>query len=152
MPNWGLDFLRSMRDGTLSKPPAPFVAHLNLRQSARIEEFEEGRVVQSWTVEKQFTLPDGIVQGGLLCAIADMSQTFAIFSTLDAFEIWPTLDFHIRFIRPVRMGEIVRVESRVVSRGKASAVVETTLENADGKLLARVTGGWAKAGRERTFG
>jgi len=38
-------------------------------------------------------MPDGIVQGGLLCAIADMSQTFALFSVLDAYEVWPTLDF-----------------------------------------------------------
>ena len=140
-----------MRDGTLSTPPPPFAAHLNLRQSVRIEDFEEGRVVLNWTVEKHFTLPDGIVQGGLLCAIADMSQTFALFSMLDAHEVWPTLDFHIRFIRPARNDDVVRVESRVVSRTKMSAVVETTFENSERKLLAGVTGGWAKAGRERTW-
>jgi uncharacterized protein (TIGR00369 family) len=151
MAKWGLDFLKAMRDGTLSTPPPPFAAHLNLRQSVRIEGFEEGRVVLNWTVEKHFTLPDGIVQGGLLCAIADMSQTFALFSMLDAHEVWPTLDFHIRFIRPARNDDVVRVESRVVSRTKMSAVVETTFENSERKLLARVTGGWAKAGRERTW-
>ena len=64
MSKWGLDFLKSMRDGTISTPPPPFVAHLGLRQSVRVEEFEEGRVVLSWTVQKHFTLPDGIVQGG----------------------------------------------------------------------------------------
>ena len=70
---------------------------------------------------------------------------------LDAHEVWPTLDFHIRFIRPARNDDVVRVESRVVSRTKMSAVVETTFENSERKLLARVTGGWAKAGRERTW-
>jgi uncharacterized protein (TIGR00369 family) len=151
MSKWGLDFLKTMRDGTLSTPPPPFAAHLNLRQSVRIEDFEEGRVVLNWTVEKHFTLPDGIVQGGLLCAIADMSQTFALFSMLDAHEVWPTLDFHIRFMRPIRIDDVVRVESKVVSRSKMSAVVETTFESSERKLLARVSGGWAKAGRERTW-
>jgi uncharacterized protein (TIGR00369 family) len=151
MSKWGLDFLKSMRDGTASSPPPPFAAHLNLRQSVRVEEFEEGRVVLNWIVQKHFTLPDGIVQGGLLCAIADMSQTFALFSMLDAYEVWPTLDFHIRFIRPIRFDDVVRVESNVVNRGKTNAVVETTFENSERKVLARVTGGWAKAGRERTW-
>jgi uncharacterized protein (TIGR00369 family) len=93
-----------------------------------------------WTVEKHFTLPDGIVQGGLLCTIADQSQTFALFSMLDAHEVWPTLDLHIRFIRPVRNDDVVRVESNVVSRTKVTAVVETTFENSERKLLARATG------------
>jgi uncharacterized protein (TIGR00369 family) len=151
MSKWGLDFLQAMRDGTLSSQPPPFAAHLNLRRSVRIEDFEEGRVALNWTVENHFMLPDGIVQGGLLCAIADMSQTFALFQMLDAPEVWPTLDFHIRFIRPVRNDDVVPVESRVVSRSKMSAVAETTFENSERKLPAHVTGGWAKAGRERTW-
>jgi uncharacterized protein (TIGR00369 family) len=151
MSKWGLDFLQPMRDGTLASQPPPFAAHLNLRQSVRIEDFEEGRVLLSWTVEKHFTLPDGVVQGGLLCAIADMSQTFALFSMLEAHEVWPTLDLHIRFIRPISTGDVVRVESKVVNRSKMSAVVETAFESSERKLLARVSGGWAKAGRERTW-
>jgi acyl-coenzyme A thioesterase PaaI-like protein len=70
---------------------------------------------------------------------------------LDAYEVWPTLDFHIRFIRPIRVDDVVRVESNVVNRGKMNAVVETTFENSERKVLARVTDGWAKAGRERTW-
>ena len=80
-----------------------------------------------------------------------MSQTFALFSMLDAYEVWPTLDFHIRFIRPISVDNVVRVESKVVNRTKLTAVVETTFENSEGKPFARVTGGWAKAGRERTW-
>jgi acyl-coenzyme A thioesterase PaaI-like protein len=49
----------------------------------RMGDFEEGRVVLTWTVGKHFALPDGIVQGGLLCAIPDISQTFALFRCFD---------------------------------------------------------------------
>jgi uncharacterized protein (TIGR00369 family) len=147
MGKWGIDLVNSIREEKVPAPP--FAAHLKLRQDVRFEEIEERRVVQTWTVAPHFTLPDGIVQGGLLGAIADMSQTMAIFSTLDAFETWPTLDFHIRFVRPIRQGEAVRIESKVVNKSRNGAVAETTFTSAEGKLLARVTGGWTRAERQR---
>ena len=147
MGKWGMDFVTSIRDGKVPAPP--FAAHLKLREGVRFEEIEEGRIVQTWTVAPHFTLPDGIIQGGLLCTVADMSQTFAIFTTLEAFETWPTLDFHVRFIRPIKVGEAVRVESKVVNKSKNGAVVETTFASAEGKLLGCVTGGWMKAERQR---
>jgi uncharacterized protein (TIGR00369 family) len=147
MAKWGLDFVHAVRDEKVPVPP--FAAHLQLRQGVRFEEIEEGRVVQTWTVAPHFTLPDGIIQGGTLCVVADMSQTMAIFTTLDAFETWPTLDFHIRFVRPIRAGDAVRIESRVVNKSRSNAVIETTFASADGKLLARVTGGWTRADRQR---
>ena len=147
MGKWGLDFVHAV--GNDKVPAPPFVAHLKLRQGVRFEEIAEGRVVQTWTVEPHFTLPDGIVQGGLLCTIADMSQTMAMFTTLDHFETWPTLDFHIRFVRPIKVDEAVRIESKVVNKSKNGAVIETTFASADGKLLACVTGGWTKAERQR---
>jgi len=147
MAKWGMDFVKSVRDEKLPAPP--FAAHLKLRQGVRFDEIEEGHIIQTWTVAPHFTLPDGIVQGGLLVTIADMSQTMAIFSTLEAFETWPTLDFHIRFVRPIRVGDAVRIESKVVNKSKNGAVIETTFASTDGKLLARVTGGWTRAERQR---
>ena len=147
MAKWGMDFVQSVRDGKI--PPPPFAAHLKIREGVRFEEIEEGRVVQTWTVAPHFTLPDGIIQGGLLCAVADMSQTMAIMTTHDAFETWPTLDFHVRFVRPIKVAEAVRIESKVVNKSRNNAVIETTFTSADGKLLASVTGGWTKADRQR---
>jgi len=150
MASWGIAFVTSIRDEKV--PPPPFAAHLRLRQGIRIDEIEEGRVTQTWTVEPHFTLPDGIVQGGLLCTIADLGQTFAMFTTLDAYETWPTLDFHIRFLRPIRAGDVIRIESKVVNKSRNGAVIETTFASGEGKLIARVTGGWARAERQRAGG
>ena len=80
---WGMDFVNSIRDGKI--PPPPFAAHLKLREGVRFEEIAEGRIVQTWAVAAHFTLPDEIIQGGLLCAVADMSQTFALMTTHEAF-------------------------------------------------------------------
>ena len=147
MAKWGMDFVNSIRDEKVPAPP--FGVHLELRQGVRFEQIEEGHVVQTWTVAPHFTLPDGIIQGGTLNVIADMSQTMALMTTHDAFETWPTLDFHTRFVRPIRAGDAVRVESTVVNKSKNGAVIETTFASADGKLLARVTGGWMKVDRVR---
>jgi len=147
MAKWGMDFVNSIRDRKV--PPPPFAAHLKFPECMRLDEIEEGRVVQTWTVPPHFTLHDGIVQGGLLGTIADAGQTFALLTTHEAFETWPTLDFHMRFVRPIKAGEAVRVESQVINKSKNNAVIETTLTSADGKLLARVTGGWARADRQR---
>ncbi len=147
MAQWGMDFVNSIRDEKMPAPP--FAAHLKLRQDVRFETIEEGRVVQIWTVAPHFTLPDGIIQGGLLGTVADVSQTFALFTTYEAFETWPTLDFHIRFVRPIKVGDAVRVESNVLNKSKNGAVIETTFTSADGKLLACVTGGWTRAERQR---
>lgn len=147
MAKWGIEFVNSVREEKIPAPP--FAAHLKLRQGVRFEEIEEGRVVQTWTVAPHFTLPDGIIQGGLLGVIADMSQTMALFTTHEAFETWPTLDFHTRFVRPIKSGDAVRIESKVINKSKNNAVIETTFTSADGKLLACVTGGWTRAERQR---
>jgi uncharacterized protein (TIGR00369 family) len=150
MAKWGIDFVNSVRDEKV--PPPPFVAHLNLHQGLRIDEVEEGHVVQTWTIEPHFAAPDSIVQGGLACTIADVSQSLAMLTTLDAYETWPTLDFHIRFVRPMRVGESVRVESKVVNKSRNGAVIETSFVSGDRKLLAHVTGGWTRAERQRELG
>jgi uncharacterized protein (TIGR00369 family) len=147
MAKWGIDLVTSISQEKVPAPP--FAAHLQLRKGVRFEAIEEGRVVQTWTVAPHFTLPDGIIQGGLLGAVADMSQTMAIFTTLEAPETWPTLDFHFRFVRPIKVGDVVRIESKVLNKSRNNAVIETTFASADGKLLASVTGGWTRAERQR---
>lgn len=152
MAQWGVSILNSIRDKTAAIAPPPFVSHLKLDQSLRIDEIEDGRVVQSWTPAAHFGMPDGIVQGGLFCSIADMSQAFALLTTQNAIENWATLDFHVRFLRLARIGEVVRIESEVVNKTESKALVETSFVSDDGKLLARVTGGWTKSSRERAWG
>jgi acyl-coenzyme A thioesterase PaaI-like protein len=118
MANWGVDLVNSLRNKTAKAPLPPFIIHLKLDEGMLIDEVEHGRVVQNWTPGPHFAMPDGFVQGGLFGTIADISQGVAMLTTQDQFENWATLDFHIRFMRLVRVGEVVRIESTVVKEQK----------------------------------
>jgi uncharacterized protein (TIGR00369 family) len=144
-----MGFVNSLRDEHAPRPP--YAIHLGYPEGLVYDEVEEGRVTFKWTVAPHFTMSDGIVQGGLLGSIADTSQVMAIFTTCDAPESWLTLDLHIRFVRPIRVGEVVRVESRLVNKSRSSAIVETTFTSAEGKLQACATGGWTKPERQRDY-
>lgn len=141
----GLDLAHAIKARKNPFPLPPWVEHMRVHEENLVHTVEAGRIGSTWTPGKQFSLPDGYVQGGLLTALADGGQWLAIATTLEALEPWVTLDLHIRFVRPIKAGESVEIESRVMNRSRTSAFVETTFTRADGKLAAKVTGGWTKS-------
>jgi uncharacterized protein (TIGR00369 family) len=141
----GLEFVQAIAERRFPAPLPPWVEHMRVHEENLVHTVEVGRIVSTWTPGKQFSLPDGYVQGGLLAALADGGQFTAIATTLEALEPWVTLDLHVRFVRPIKAGETVELDSRVMNRARNSAFVETTFTRADGKLAAKVTGGWAKS-------
>lgn len=141
----GLDLANAIRARRFPGPLAPWVEHMRVHEENLVEVVEVGRIVTVWTPGKQFTVADGYVQGGLLCALADGGQWLAIATTQEDIEPWVTIDLHTRFVRPIRSGERVEIEHRVLNRAKTSAIVETTLTLPGGKLAAKVTGAWRKS-------
>jgi len=141
----GLDLANAIKARKNPLPLPPWVEHMRVHEENLVHTVEPGRIGSTWMPGKQFSLPDGYVQGGLLTALADGGQWLTIATTLDALEAWVTLDLHIRFVRPIKAGEQVEIESRVLNRSKTSAILETTFTRADGKLAAKVTGGWSKS-------
>jgi uncharacterized protein (TIGR00369 family) len=109
-----------------------------------IDSVAAGHLVSTWRPQEHFTVIDGYLLGGVIAAVADNHQSLTMFSSHEALEHWVTLDLHTRFLRPIRGGDAVTVESRVVSKGKTSAMVETTFTLAGDKLAAKVAGGWRK--------
>lgn len=142
----GLDFALAIKARRFLAPLPPWVEHMRVHEENLVEVVEVGRIVSRWTPGKQFTVPDGYVQGGLICALADGGQGLAITTTLETFEPWVTLDLHIRFVRPIKAGQTVTLDSRVLSKTKMTAISETTVALVEGeKLAAIVTGGWRKS-------
>jgi acyl-coenzyme A thioesterase PaaI-like protein len=140
----GLDLANAIKAGRPPLPPPPWVEHMRVHIENPIQSVEAGRIVTAWTPGPHFSLGDGYVQGGLLAAMADGGQWLAIATTQDTIEPWVTLDLHTRFVRRIKAGERVDIEHRVVNRSKTAAIVETTFTLSDGKLAAKVTGGWRK--------
>jgi uncharacterized protein (TIGR00369 family) len=141
----GLDLANAIKSRKNPLPLPPWVEHMRVHEENLVHTVEAGRIGSTWTPGKHFSVPDGYVQGGLLGALADGGQWLAIATTQDAVEPWVTLDLHMRFVRPLKAGEPIEIESRVLNRSKTSALVETTFTRADGKLAAKVTGGWSKS-------
>jgi acyl-coenzyme A thioesterase PaaI-like protein len=142
----GLELARAIKERRFPMGLAPWAEHMRVHEENLVAIAEPGRIVSHWTPGRQFAVPDGYVQGGLLCALADGGQWLCIVSTAQTIEPWVTLDLHTRFARPIRCGEPVEIESRVLNRSKTSAIVETTFTLAGGKLAAKITGGWRKSG------
>ena len=140
----GLDIAIAIKERRSPLPLPPWVEHMRVHEENPIQTVELGRITTLWTPGKQFTVPDGYVQGGLLTAIADGNQGLAITTTLDAWEAWVTLDLHTRFMRPIKAGSRVGIESRVLSKTKTSAVAESRFTLEGDRLAAIVTGGWRK--------
>jgi acyl-coenzyme A thioesterase PaaI-like protein len=141
----GLDLANAIKAGNSPFPPPPWVEHMRVIDENPIQVVEPGRIVTHWTPGKHFTVADGYVQGGLLSAMADGGQFLALVSTLETFEPWVTMDLHTRFVRPIKAGERIEIENRVLNRTKTSAVVESTFTLDGGKLAAKITGGWRKS-------
>jgi acyl-coenzyme A thioesterase PaaI-like protein len=132
MANWGVDLVNSLRNKT-ARPLSSTSSSMKACGSTRLS---TGASCRTGPQARHFAMPDGFVQGGLFGTIADISQGVAMLTTQDQFENWATLDFHIRFMRLVRVGEVVRIESTVVNKSRNNAVIETTFAPVGGKLLA----------------
>ncbi|MFT3726431.1 MAG: PaaI family thioesterase [Terricaulis sp.] len=141
----GLQIVEAFKNAQFSRPLPPWIEHMRVHEENILAIAEVGRVVSVWTPGPQFTLPDGYVQGGLICALADGGQALAITTTLEAYAPWVTMDLQARYARPFKSGERITIESRVLNIGKTSAIVETTFMLASGKLAVKVTGGWRKS-------
>lgn len=141
----GLDLANAIKERRFAGPLAPWVLHMRVHEENLIQIVEPGRILTHWTPGEHFTVSDGYVQGGLISALADGGQWLTIATTQESVEPWVTLDLHTRFVRPMKAGERVEIEHRVLNRSKTSAVVETTFTLRDGKLAAKVTGGWRKS-------
>jgi len=144
MTNWGVKVVTDIREGRSAWPTPEFVKTMRLDQDVVIETVAPGRLISTWRPQQHFTVLDGYLMGGVIPAVADNHQSLTMFSSLEAHEQWVTMDLHTRFLRPIRGGDVVRIESLIVSRGKTAAVIETTFTLPGDKLAAKVTGGWRK--------
>lgn len=81
----------------------------------------------------------GTLHGAVLCVIGDAAIGMAYASVLPEDEIFTNLDMNMHLLRPVWQGEIV-AHGRVVSRGRTVGPVQCDVPDANGRLVARLTG------------
>lgn len=99
-------------------------------------EQSDERVVLRAPVRKDFLQEYGVVQGGILSALADTAAVYLLITFLDEGKRMSGVEFKINFLNPGSAdgGDLVAT-SRVVKKGRTIAVCESEVEQ-DGRPLA----------------
>jgi uncharacterized protein (TIGR00369 family) len=130
----GLEGLQRIVSGEL--PPPPMARLMDLR----LIEVGSGRAVFASTPSEFHYNPLGVAHGGLAATLLDSAMGCAVHTTLQAGDLYTTIEFKINFLRPITvgMGE-VRGIATVLSSSRSTALAEGRLEGPDGKLYAFAT-------------
>ncbi|MFM8532305.1 MAG: PaaI family thioesterase [Acidimicrobiia bacterium] len=130
----GLELLQRAIAGEF--PPPPMAKLMDIRLS----EVERGRAVFVGTPQEFHYNPLGTVHGGYGATLLDSAMGCAVHTTLDAGDIYTTLEFKINFVRALthETGE-VRGIGRVLSETRTTAIAEGRIEDANGNLYALAT-------------
>jgi uncharacterized protein (TIGR00369 family) len=130
----GIDWLRGVLAGTL--PPPQLVADVGIA----LLRVEEGLVIGEYAVQERHLNGLDSLHGGLLATLADTAGSCAVLSVIPAGTVAPTLEMKINFLRPVPMSTgVVRLEGRLLSRGRTTALAEVRISDASERLLAFAT-------------
>ena len=104
----------------------------------QVAHVEEGHVVLEFEASEKHHQPNGVVQGGVLTAIADAAMGMAGMTVQEVGWANTTIELKINFIRPVIRG-LVSAEGKVVQAGKTVIFLEAEVKNEEGKLAALAT-------------
>ncbi len=113
-----------------SKPPIAELIGFTIEQAS------EGRAIGLLHAGPQHANPMGTLHGGVLCDLADAAMGVAFASTLAPDESFTTMGLGINFFRPVWQARL-RVEARVINRGKNVGYIECEVTDQDGKPVAK---------------
>ena len=77
----------------------------------------------------------GLLQGGMIAAVADEAVAYALWSLVPEGELINTVELKINFLAPVRHGPIV-AEAVIAKRGRTISLGEVTVTEAE-RLVAK---------------
>lgn len=105
---------------------------------ARLVAVEPGRAVLRYDFDAGHANPPGVLHGGVLTLLADSAMGTAFLSTLDGDASGTNTGMHIDFLRPTTAGSL-EAEARVVQQGRTTALLEASLRDGEGRLVARAS-------------
>lgn len=129
----GLEYLRAVRDGSVSQMPIMDALGIELA------EVEHGRVVLRSAPTQMLYNQVGTVHGGFTSTLLDTACGLAGFSTQPRGVMYTTLDLSVRFLRPVLAGDVVRVLGEAVKPGRKVIVTEARVVDERERVLATAT-------------
>jgi uncharacterized protein (TIGR00369 family) len=98
-----------------------------------------GTTRYSMIAKPEFCNPMGNLQGGIIATALDDASATAIIARAGRRVGVPTLEFKVSFFAAARMNQQVFAIGRVIKFGRTIVFAEADLEDATGKLLARLS-------------
>lgn len=104
----------------------------------RLAHWEWGKLSIDWEIDDRFVMPDGVMFGGHVAAVADHVAGLVTMTVLEANEDrFRTARLETNFFRPI-MKPSAMIEARIVNISASLIHAEADFLNADGKLAARI--------------
>ena len=98
----------------------------------------DGEAALAMDAGARFANRGGPVQGGIITALADTATGFAFGTTLESEESTTNIDLTVNFLRPV-FEDRLEARATVVNRGRTLGLVECSVRNSAGALVARLS-------------
>jgi uncharacterized protein (TIGR00369 family) len=125
-------YLTRLQDGDTTINP--FLAFLGIRR----EEIKEGCARFRMTIKPEYLQGAGLVQGGLMVALADETIAHAIMTVLKENEGLTTVELKSNFLAPVKEGELV-AEASVFKKGKSIIIGDCLIQGDQERPILRCT-------------
>jgi acyl-CoA thioesterase len=125
-------YLKKLESGESSQNP--FLDFMGMG----LEEIRDGYARFRMPVRKEFTQCNGVVQGGLLVALADESIAHAIMTILEPHENIATIEVKNNFLSSAESGSLT-AEAKVFKKGRSLVIGDCLVTNDEGRAISRTS-------------
>ena len=125
-------YLERLRSGDTSTNP--FLDFMGMI----LEQLADGYARFRMPVRKQFIQGSGVVQGGLIVAMASETIAHAVMTLLRQGEGIATIELKNNFLATAREGDLI-AEGEVFKKGRTIIIGDCIVSSGSGKLLSRTT-------------
>lgn len=124
--------------GTADFDSATFDPPVFQTLGGHIEAAGEGRARVRFPWQDRFSIPEGVLQGGMQAALIDEAMIVAVRTVLPLADDFTTAELKVNYLRPAA-GPSFLCEAEVVRKGRNLIYVEASLSDDQGRLVARAS-------------
>jgi uncharacterized protein (TIGR00369 family) len=138
-----------VEDGELFRALRERVAASGFHSWAGMEvvDASAGEVTIAMDVLDRHVNLQGLVHGGMLAILADTACGLSIRSAIEPGRLHVTTDLDVHYLAPARPGRLFG-HGKAIKVGRSLAFAEASVEDGEGRLLARAQSRFSVSGRE----